>query len=45
MEVLRNVFVFFVEKNGIKGGIEMPSEKFNKILIERVNWEVKNDEN
>ena len=45
LEVLKNLFIFYVETNGIKGSMEIPSEKLNKILIENINWEVKNEEN
>lgn len=45
IEVLKNLFVFYVEKNGIKGSMEIPDEKLNKILIENISWEIKNEEN
>lgn len=45
IEVLKGSFAFYVEKNGIKGSMEIPNEKFNKILIEYINWEVKDEEN
>lgn len=40
IEVLKNCFNFFVEKKGIKNGIEMPNEQLNKIIIENIKWEI-----
>jgi lipopolysaccharide transport system ATP-binding protein len=45
LDVKKNIFSFLVEKNGINNAIELPNENYNKILIEKVNWKITNENN
>lgn len=40
LEVLKNILSFKVERNGIKGSMEIPDVTYNKIIIEKINWKI-----
>ena len=40
LEVLKNILSFKVEKNGIKGSMEIPDVTYNRIIVEKINWKI-----
>ena len=45
LEVLKNILSFKVEKNGVKGGLEIPDDTYNKIIVEKINWMIIDETN